>query len=267
MADHVSNLPKTFKEFFATPSDETKEFSRPGGFKGLSVAPYYLVKRLTERFGMCGQGWKVYHYETKVLPLHDGRIAVYVLLSLWWREKDGKEWSEWYEVGPHYGGDIAVDFYKPERQIQNKDESWKTVEIDDEAFKKAYTDAFSKCCSWIGLGGDIHDGLKDGNKYTATKPWDVSPEESIKTMQEARGETKEPVKWSPEDDKAYRVLLAELRNSYHTMNLFDEYEAFVEQATKTKADHPASRVLPRLKSNAEIKAKEAAEFKSVEQSR
>ena len=162
----------TFTAFFATPADELKEFSRPGGFKGKSVSPYYLVKRLTEKFGLCGKGWMVKHYDTRVVESKTGVVAVYVLLSLLYKEQGDTEWNE---VGPHYGGDVAFDSVKPERQRKNTDGTINTVECDDEAFKKAYTDAFSKCCSWLGLGGDIHDGLCDGNKYLNNKPWDVDP--------------------------------------------------------------------------------------------
>jgi hypothetical protein len=183
---HNTHLPETFAAFYATPADETKEFSRPGGFKGKAVAPFYLVKRLTERFGLCGKGWMVKHYNTETVCAQNGTVAVYVLLSLLYKEKGDTEWSE---VGPHYGGDVAIEVKKPEKQTKNLDGSYNMLSVDDEAYKKAYTDAFSKCCSWIGLGGDVHDGMTDGNKYLATKPWDVSIEESV-----AKGRaTREPV--------------------------------------------------------------------------
>ena len=161
---------ETFKGFFATPQDELKEFKRPGGFAGKSISPYYLVKRLTEKFGLCGKGWMVKPYETKIVEGRNGVIAVYICLSLFYKEQGDTEWNE---VGPHWGGDVAFDIPKVERQKKNADGTFNLWECDDEAFKKAYTDAFSKCCSWIGLGGDIHDGLCDGNKYLNNKPWDV----------------------------------------------------------------------------------------------
>jgi hypothetical protein len=175
----MSRLPETFQAFFATPQDETKEFSRPGGFKGKAISPYYYVKRLTERFGLCGKGWMVKHYDTQTVASPLGQTAVYVLLSLLYKEEGDKEWNE---VGPHYGGDVVFDVLKVERQKKNADGSIQILECDDEAFKKAYTDAFSKCCSWLGLGGDVHDGMTDGNKYVADKPWDVSRTESIAAM-------------------------------------------------------------------------------------
>jgi len=183
MSESISTLPETFKAFFATPTDETKEFKRPGGFSGKSISPFYLVKRLTERFGLCGKGWKVQHYETRTVTAPSGVTAVYILLSLLYKEKGDTEWNE---VGPHYGGDVALDCKKAERQQKNADGTFNILEVDDEAFKKAYTDAFSKCCSWLGLGGDIHDGMTDGNKYVASKPWDVSIQESITTLRQER---------------------------------------------------------------------------------
>lgn len=181
----MDHMPDIFTKFFATPEDETSGFSRPGGFKGKAVSPYYLVKRLTEQFGLCGMGWGVTHHETKIVEAQNGMILVYVLLSVWY-ELDGKR----YEVGPHYGGDVAVSVSKPDYQKKNLDGSFNMHSVDDEACKKAYTDAFSKCCSWLGLGGDVHDGFTDG-KYTATKPWDIDPKDSIRKVKEDREKPKD----------------------------------------------------------------------------
>ena len=106
---HTTKMPETFTTFFATPSDETKDFKRPGGFSGKAVSPFYLVKRLTERLGLCGKGWKVKHYETRTITAPSGVTAVYILLSLLYKETGDPDWNE---VGPHYGGDVAFDLKK-----------------------------------------------------------------------------------------------------------------------------------------------------------
>jgi len=209
---HNTKMPETFTAFFATPADETKDFKRPGGFSGKSVSPFYLVKRLTERFGLCGKGWKVHHYDTKFVSAPNGTTAVYVLLSLLYKEQGDTEWNE---VGPHYGGDVIMDLKKPERQTKNMDGTFNTLDVDDEACKKAYTDAFSKCCSWLGLAGDIHDGMADGDKYRASKPWDVSIEESQATTRKAREVPQPP---PPAEVSNYvRGWTTELEGLYFTL--------------------------------------------------
>jgi hypothetical protein len=255
----------TFTAFFATPADEIKEFSRPGGFKGKSVSPYYLVKRLTERFGLCGKGWMVKHYDTRVVESQTGVVAVYVLLSLLYKETGDKEWNE---VGPHYGGDVAFDSVKPERQRKNADGTINTVECDDEAFKKAYTDAFSKCCSWLGLGGDIHDGLCDGNKYLNNKPWDVDPATAKKVaVGVPQPPPAEPVVGANQDDKLRRepdpdpivegwtieaqgrfatLVQTDLYNIFKAGGQPDLYNAEKEKWEGRKRTDPAEKVLPSL---------------------
>ena len=52
-------------------------------------------------------------------------------------------------------------------QQYNRPERW---ENDDEAFKKAYTDALTNALKLLGVGADVHMGLWDGNKYADEKP-------------------------------------------------------------------------------------------------
>ena len=259
----------TFTEFFMTPADEQKEFSRPGGFKGKSVSPYYLVKRLTEKFGLCGKGWMVKHYDTRVVESKTGVVAVYILLSLLYKEQGDTEWNE---VGPHYGGDVAFDSVKPERQRKNADGTINAVECDDEAFKKAYTDAFSKCCSWLGLGGDIHDGLCDGNKYPNNKPWDVDPVTAKKAAVAAPQTPVEPtvavnpddkLRHEPDPDPVVEGWTIEALGRFATLVQTDLYGIFKaggqpdlyneekEKWEARKRTDPAEKVLTNLESRIE----------------
>ena len=47
--------------------------------------------------------------------------------------------------------------------------SAKTLFMDEEAAKKAVTDAVTKCLSYLGLAGDVHMGLFDDSKYVAER--------------------------------------------------------------------------------------------------
>lgn len=160
-------MPSLFVEFFATPADELKEFKRAGGFTGTAISPYYLVKRLTEKFGMVGIGWNIHTSEHEYVHTIKGEILVFTQVCIWYLDPETQTRCI---VGPQCGGDVVAKLDKEGN-----------IRIDDEALKKAQTDAFSKCCSYLGLGGDVHDGMLD-SKYTATKPWDVNPNDSKKAV-------------------------------------------------------------------------------------
>src|SRR5258708_43221 len=45
----------------------TKKFTKGGGFSGTAIKPYWLIKRATETFGVCGIGWGWTEMENKVV--------------------------------------------------------------------------------------------------------------------------------------------------------------------------------------------------------
>jgi hypothetical protein len=59
------------------------------------------------------------------------------------------------------GGDKVVTHIKPNQQY-NRPERW---ENDDEAFKKAFTDAVNNAFKFVGVAADIHMGQFDDSKY------------------------------------------------------------------------------------------------------
>ncbi len=122
----------------------TKKFQRAGGFRGTSVKPIYTTMRMTEQFGPAGQGWGMTKPEFETIHAND-QILVYCTVGLWW----GLPHNLVYGVG----GDIV--------QGKNKNGPF----VDDEAFKKAYTDALSNAMKQIGMAADIHMGQHDDDKY------------------------------------------------------------------------------------------------------
>lgn len=176
-------MPDIFRAFFSTPDDERKNFKRAGGFSGTSVSPYYLVKRLTHTFGLCGDGWGTELIDKDIVQLPTGQVMIYIRLHLWYYLPGQEHTPENKKTVEQIGGDIVANIIWNKDANGNKtgvkalENGTPLLEIDDEAFKKAYTDAFSKAASYVGLGGDIHDGMTD-NKYTADKPWDVSHAQS-----------------------------------------------------------------------------------------
>lgn len=122
----------------------TKSFSRAGGFKGTAIKPIWIVRRLTEQFGPCGTGWGMGKPEFQVVQSGD-EILVYCTVSCWHGDRE----NEFYGVG---GDKVAV-----KRQAGTFN--------DDEAFKKAFTDAVGNAFKFIGIGADVHMGLFDDSKY------------------------------------------------------------------------------------------------------
>lgn len=170
-----------------TDPKQTKTFKRAGGFSGTAIKPMWSYRRMTEEFGPCGVGWGVGHPEFQVVPGPEGEQIVYCVSYIWF--KAGDEPSERvYGVG----GDKAVS--------KNKF----GIHSDDEAFKKAYTDAITNALKMIGVGADVHMGLFDDSKY-------------VNTMErEFAEEPQEPPKSSAslKRDGAWEALKGELESDF-----------------------------------------------------
>ncbi len=128
----------------------TKGFTRGGGFKGTAIKPMWSFKRMTEEFGPCGIGWGVNEPAFQVVPGADGEVLVYCTASVWYAQGDTIARTVF-----GVGGDKVVG--------KNKH----GLNSDDEAFKKAYTDAITNALKLIGVGADVHMGLFDDSKYVS----------------------------------------------------------------------------------------------------
>lgn len=128
--------------------DEAKKTIGAGRLKGMTdINPMWRIKVLTEQFGACGEGWKVENVKFENIPA-DKEIVTICTGTLYYRIEG--EWSDGvFGVG---GSKIAVS------------ES-KGIYIDDEAYKKAYTDMLSVACKSLGIGADVYWD-KDKTKYT-----------------------------------------------------------------------------------------------------
>lgn len=131
-----------------TDPKHTKPFSRSGGFKGTAIKPIYTEQKMTEVFGPCGVGWGISDPQFQVVPGSEGQVAVYCWLSIWFNY-EGKVSAP----VPGVGGDIVV--------VSQKDK----LRTDDEAFKKAFTDAIGNAMKHIGMSADVHMGRFDDSKY------------------------------------------------------------------------------------------------------
>ena len=132
-----------------------------GRLKGKSdINPMWRIKVLTEQFGPCGEGWYTegVRYWT-VIQEKSLETAVFCELQLHTKGDNG--WS-----APIYGigGNTVIAAEK------------NGLYLDDEAYKKAYTDALSVACKALGIGADVYwneDRTKYGDK---TEPDASQPE-------------------------------------------------------------------------------------------
>ena len=135
---------KTWDALCKSDPAHTKKFNRPGGFKGTSLKPIWQIKMMTEHFGPCGEGWGI--GEPKFETIHcEKETLVYCTASIWHGERSNIIYG--------VGGDKA-------RQSRSGGDF-----CDDEAFKKAFTDAVGNALKYLGVGGDIHMGQHDDDKY------------------------------------------------------------------------------------------------------
>lgn len=115
------------------------------GRKFTSVDGQYVIKRMTEVYGTIGEGW-TWDAEHSVLELKDRTLAV-------------------SDVRVKVNGEAGIRQWGPVRAT-NELVSAKG-RFDEDAFKKATTDALTKALSHVGIAADVYLGMFDDNKYVS----------------------------------------------------------------------------------------------------
>lgn len=134
-----------------------------GRLKGMTdINPMWRIKTLTEQFGVCGAGWYAKIESQWLEPYNNGEVSAFCNVSLY--VKIDGQWSE-----PIYGTGGAKYVSKENNGFY----------VDDEAYKKAFTDAISVACKMLGIGADVYWD-RDTTKYTQIEPCDSEPIESGK---------------------------------------------------------------------------------------
>jgi uncharacterized short protein YbdD (DUF466 family) len=117
----------------------TKSFGKFG--KTLTTTdPMYQIMKMTDMFGPVGEGWT---YDVKY---NYADMCIFAELKIGWRNNINEPFN-WY------GPVCAVN------PLYQKDK------LDDEAPKKAMTDALTKAFSHLGVSADVFLGMFDNNKY------------------------------------------------------------------------------------------------------
>ena len=189
-----------------TDPKQTKGFKRAGGFSGTAVKPIYTTQKMTEEFGPAGKGWGMGEPTFQVVPGHNGEVLVYCTVSLWYAPSDGEVCTVF-----GVGGDKIVGYVKANEQY-NRPERW---ENDDEAFKKAFTDAIGNAMKHIGMSADVHMGRFDDSKYVreVTAELAAAEEPAPARQQQSRHDAEEPAEMSNPAAKAHwKTIYDEMAN-------------------------------------------------------
>lgn len=202
-----------------TDPSHTKPFKRAGGFTGTAIKPMWSYKRLTEEFGPCGTGWGVEEPSFNVVPGDNKEVLVFCTVRCWYTKGTEKH----FITG--VGGDKIVTYIKGNEQYK-KPERW---ENDDEAFKKAFTDAVTNAFKLIGVGADVHMGMFEDSKYiTSLKERfsdDAANEEQAKSSAQLKREG------------AWEKVTGEIANAMvdiHTFGQFEQLKADVRERARTE---------------------------------
>lgn len=137
-----------WKSLSVTDPKYTKKVNVGGGFT--SINAQWQILQMTEQFGPVGQGWgyKVAH---SIERITEDYVLAVADVTIWWvRENEAGR----YEYGPVRGMSPIIEKSKSGYIMR-----------DDDAGKKAATDALTKGLSHLGLSADVFLGLYDDNKY------------------------------------------------------------------------------------------------------
>lgn len=120
-------------------------------YQGNSPKPYYIVRRLTEEFGPCGDGWGFTILSERMERLTPTDVLHIACVRLWYESAEGHR-CEFDQMG------------QTKAVYAKKDGG---LVVDEDAPKKSVTDALVKCASYLGFAGDIFSGRWDDSKYVA----------------------------------------------------------------------------------------------------
>ena len=201
-----------YKQVSSVPEDAQKPFESSWGKKLTEINGMWRIQKLTELFGPCGEGWFTEVTRQERVDFPNGEVCVFTDINLYLKDTKTGRWSKPIRGT---GGNRLV--------LKNADGLF----IDDEAYKKAYTDALGIACKALGFGADIYWGRND-SKYdsgTATtaspsaKASDSKPETAAAPQ---KTETTESVKGLPELSPSH-----------------PRWDAFISWAAKKPKDKPS----------------------------
>ncbi len=126
------------------------------GRKFTSIDAHWQIQQATKQFGPVGDGWR-YDVAHSVERLTDTLVLAVADVMLCWREPSDEDF---HHFGPVRG---TCEMYGP-KTYKGKVIPGEFV-TDEDAPKKAMTDALTKGLSHLGFSADVFLGLFDDNRY------------------------------------------------------------------------------------------------------
>ena len=201
-----------YKQVSSVPEDAQKPFESSWGKKLTEINGMWRIQKLTELFGPCGEGWFTEVTRQERVDFPNGEVCVFTDINLYLKDTKSGRWSKPIRGT---GGNRLV--------LKNADGLF----IDDEAYKKAYTDALGIACKALGFGADIYWGRND-SKYDSGTATTASP--SAKEVEKKPETVAAPQK----TETAENVKgLPELSPSH------PRWDAFISWAAKKPKDKPS----------------------------
>lgn len=201
-----------YKQVRSVPEDAQKPFESSWGKKLTEINGMWRIQKLTELFGPCGEGWFTEVTRQERVDFPNGEVCVFTDINLYLKDTKSGRWSKPIRGT---GGNRLV--------LKNADGLF----IDDEAYKKAYTDALGIACKALGFGADIYWGRND-SKYDSGTATTASP--SAKEV-----EKKPETVAAPQNAEMAESVkgLPELSPSH------PRWDAFISWAAKKPKDKPS----------------------------
>lgn len=138
-----------YEQCRGVPKDAQKPIAA-GRLKGKTdINPMWRIKKLTEIFGPSGIGWKFDPPVFEEKQGAKGEVMVHCFTCLYIRQDVEQTWSA---PIPGIGGSMLITMERD------------GLRTDDDAYKKAYTDAQSVACKALGIGADVYWNA-DKTKY------------------------------------------------------------------------------------------------------
>lgn len=151
MSDPQNENMTLWRSVEKTDPKHTKQVNQRGGFT--SIDAMYQIMRATEQWGPVGKGWYwEARYETLIAEggsegKHTKQTIVFADVYIYWGRQEDREA---YGYGPVRGSNVLVN---------------DKGRYDEDAPKKAMTDALTKALSHLGFSADVFFGQFDIPEY------------------------------------------------------------------------------------------------------
>ena len=203
---------------------EAKKEIEAGRLKGKhDINPMWRIKSLTEVFGPAGFGWYTEVVRTWTEASESGEMAVFVAINLFVKQ-DG-EWSK--PIFGNGGNKLLAN----EKKYENGQQVYIPY-LDDDAYKKAYTDAISVAAKSLGVGADGYFEKDKGKYASQAKP---SAEESqlapSKPVLSSKGrDWRAAVAFTASQTDSAEVISQKIRSKYDITD--EDLELLLKQSGK-----------------------------------